>query len=168
MPRRTHVTRSPRSSRSPRVLHLLGLSHLLLFLWRFRIGWRYARSFTTPALASLPSLPPDPWDTRPPLPDLTGCTPAQREAIQLALDYGVVAHCLATRTARGAQVQLYVASVVGLGQPHACAPLPEYRLGMERIVRVEGRQRRLLCECPLGQRGQPCAHVGATLVQVLR
>jgi hypothetical protein len=33
---------------------------------------------------------------------------------------------------------------------------------------VEGQQRRMLCECPLGLRGQPCAHVGATLVQVLR
>ncbi len=138
------------------------ISHLFVFLRRLPRYWRDARQ--TPA----PSLTLDPWDNRPPLPDLTGCTRAQREAIQLALAYGVVAHCLATRTARGAHVQLYVASVVGLGQPHACASLPEYRLGMERIVRVEGQQRRLLCECPLGLRGQPCAHVGATLVQVLR
>jgi hypothetical protein len=152
--------------RRTRVPHLFRpVSHLLLFLRRFRLGWRYARSFTASAAWSYPL---DPWDNRPPLPDLTGCTPAQREAIQLALAYGVVAHCLATRTARGAHVQLYVASVVGLGQPHACASLPEYRLGMEHIVRVEGQQRRLLCECPLGLRGQPCAHVGATLMQVLR
>ena len=146
----------------PRLWRVLGLSHLFTFVWRLPRYWRDARQ-----LKPLP-LMLDPWDNRPPLPDLDGCTPEQREAIQLALDYGVVAHCLASRTARGAHVQLYVASVAGLGHPHICAPLPEYRLGMERIVRVEGRKRRLLCECPLGQRGQPCAHIGATWLHVLR
>jgi hypothetical protein len=109
----------------------------------------------------------DPWDNRPPLPSLDSCTYEQREAIQMALCYGVVAHGMLLRTARGSGVRLFVATVAGLGRKRRCPTTPEYQLGMERYLRVEG-QRRVLCECPLGQRGKPCAHAGATWIQLLR
>ena len=159
MPQKTRVARIARLSR------IAGLSRLRLFVRCFRAGWRAARALDTSPLPAL-----DPWDNRPPLPALAGCTHAQREMMQIALDYGLVAHCLTPRTAQSASVHLYVASAVGLGHPHVCAPqpdYPEYRLGMERVVRVEGRKRRVICECPAGKRGEPCAHAGATWLQVL-
>ncbi len=104
--------------------------------------------------------------SKPPLPDIETCTGWQRRSIHLALDYGVIAHRLFTATARGSGVRVYIALVVGDGQGHACSQEAEYQPGVERYVRVD-RTRRIVCNCPLGERGKPCAHAGAILLQLL-
>src|SRR5579885_1813624 len=106
------------------------------------------------------------WAGLPPLPALDGCTDEQRRAIELADAYGVIAFRLAIPTARGSGVRLYHTLVIGDGRGHASSPEPEYRLGAERLVRVEWR-RTIRCECALAKQGTLCPHAGAILRHLL-
>jgi hypothetical protein len=118
-----------------------------------------------PHLSRLPHLPHLPH-----LPQREQCSDWQWRAIELADEYGVVAHRCFTPTARGTQVQLYLTIVVGDGYGYACSPEEEYQPGKERWVRVEYPQRQyqqISCGCTLGKRQDPCPHAGAVLLYLM-
>ena len=117
----------------------------------------YAAYATHPANTRYPGYP---QGVRRPLPPLDGTDDWQRRALDLADDYGVIAHRLFAYTARGAGVRIFIALVIGDGHGHACSPDDEYQAGVERYVRVDPLGR-VVCECPDGGVGAPCGHAGA-------
>jgi hypothetical protein len=145
------------------------------FAWLLSPLHHQPRSQQPPAFASyLPSgsywlYAPPPWVRRSALPApniLANCDQWQRNALDLAVQQGVVAHRIFAQTARGAGVRVYTTLVIGDGYGHAYSDQPEYQVGVECYLRVEPIGR-VICECAAGGEGDPCGHAGAILLQLL-